>query len=404
MPRLRVAILAADPEQFGHVQMRVNRTMCAQIVSSHNQATGPLNDNALQGLRTAGAEVAIVALGPGRSSQQVGWIETLRSCLPAMPLLAVGPMDAKVIVLAMRAGASEYLDENCSDSNLLDAFSRLASAQGSARSKREERGRLFAVYSAKGGSGGTTVAVNLAVALKERMANVALVDLATLGHTPLHLDARPVFGLADAVQNLHRLDRALLEGFMVSCAEGVRLLAGPGHPGEDFPAAGVVTVLEVLTGYYPCVVVDCSTRCDAAARAIYQACDAALLVTQSDAVSLWNAAHIREFLDQGGEAQKLHLAVNRFRATPAASEKDIEAATQLPVFCKIPNQFPVVAKAIERGAPAGAGNSELARAFRDLAVQLLAEHGPVPEIAPVEAKKERPNRILERLLSLNFAR
>jgi pilus assembly protein CpaE len=404
MPKLRLAIFAADSEQLGRVQARVNRTMCAQIVSAHSQGAGLLNDAVLQEFRATGAEMALVATGNGRGSQPVAWIEALHTTVPGMPVLAIGPMDAKLIVAVMRAGATEYLDENFSDSTLLDAFARLASSHEQTHSQAGERGRLYAVYSAKGGSGATTVAVNLAVAVKERVPKVALVDLATLGHTPLHLDARPAFGVADAVQNLHRLDRALLESFMFGCADGVRLLAGPGYPGVDFPAPEVVATLQLLTGYYGCVIVDCSTRCDATARAIYQRCEAALLVTQSDAISLWSAAQIREFLMQGSDGHKLHLVVNRYRATPAASDKDIEAATKLPVFGKIPNQFQAVSKAIERGAPAGAGNSELARTFRELAVQLLGEQGAVPDVADTNEKKERPNRILERLLSLNFAR
>jgi pilus assembly protein CpaE len=404
MSRLKIAIFAPDQEQLGILQVRLNRTMCGHCVFGHSQATPLLSDSLLHEVRAVAPDVALIALGSAQPAQRVACIESVRSALPSAAVLAVGPMDPRLIVMAMRAGGREYLEEHFSDANLLEALSRLAASREQEMTERSERGKLYAVFSAKGGSGGTTVAVNLAVALKERVHTVALVDLATLGHTPLHLDARPVFGMMDAVQNLHRLDRALLESFMASSQNGVRLLAGPGFPGMDFPAQEVARVLEVLTSYYPCTVVDCSTRCDAVARAVYQRCDSALLVTQSDAVSLWSVAHVREFLVEGSDPDKLHLALNRFRTAPTMPDKDIEAITQTPIYCKIPNQFNVVANAIDRGAPAGNGNSELARCFRELAAQLLPQQGYGAALGNQETKKERPSRILERLLNLNPAR
>jgi pilus assembly protein CpaE len=401
MTRLRTAIFTTDLEQLSALQSRVNRTICAHSVFAHTQAAGVLADSVLQEARALDPDLALVSLGREQAAERVGCIERLREALPHSAVLAVGPMDPRLIVAAMRAGAREYLDENFSDSNLLDAFSRMAASHEQARVDRAGRAKLFAVFSAKGGSGGTTVAINLAMALQERVQSVAVVDLATLGHTPLHLDARPVFGLMDAVQNLHRLDRSLLESFMVSC-QGVRLLAGPGYPGVDFPAEDVGRVLEVLAANYRAVVVDCSTRCDAAARIVFQRCESALLVAQTDAISLWSAARIREFLVDGSDADKLSLVVNRFRATPPLPEKEIEATTQMPIACKVPNQFQLVAKAIDRGSPAGLGNSDLARCFRELAAQLLP--GSAPVLAHREAKGERPNRILERLLNLSPAR
>jgi len=401
MTRLRTAIFCADSDQLSALQSRVNRTMCAQSVFAHTQAAGVLAESALHEVRALEPDLALVSLGREHAVERAGYIESLREALPRAAVLAVGPMDPPLIVAAMRAGAREYLDESFSDSNLIEALSRMAASHEQSRVDRVGRAKLYAVFSAKGGSGGTTVAINLAMALQERVQGVAVVDLATLGHTPLHLDARPVFGLMDAVQNLHRLDRSLLESFMVSC-QGVRLLAGPGYPGVDFPAEDIGRVLDVVGANYRAVIVDCSTRCDAAARIVYQRCEAALLVAQTDAISLWSAARIREFLVEGGDADKLSLVINRHRSNTSLPEKEIEATTQMPITCKVPNQFQQVAKAIDRGSPAGLGNSELARCFQELAAQLLP--GSMPKLGDSADKKERPHRILERLLNLSPAR
>src|SRR5579864_9592816 len=113
----------------------------------------------------------------------------------------------------MRAGAREYIERPPTTTDLLEAFVRLTTAQ---RRGRQEgpRGKVFSVINAKGGSGATTVAVNLALALHSAHGQTALVDLAPLGHTALHMNLKPLFSVTDALRNLHRLDSSLLESFM----------------------------------------------------------------------------------------------------------------------------------------------------------------------------------------------
>ena len=88
---------------------------------------------------------------------------------------------------------------------------------------------------AKGGSGATTVAVNLALALQSAHGQAALVDLAPLGHCSLHLNVKPVFSVTDATRNLHRMDSSLLESFMTRHNGGLQLLAGSNVPGRSIP-------------------------------------------------------------------------------------------------------------------------------------------------------------------------
>ena len=88
------------------------------------------------------------------------------------------------------------------------------------------RGKVFTVVNAKGGSGATTIAVNLALALHSAHGNVALIDIAPLGHAALHMNVKPQFTVVDAIRNLHRLDSSLLDSFMTRHNGGLQLLAG----------------------------------------------------------------------------------------------------------------------------------------------------------------------------------
>ena len=190
----------------------------------------------------------------------------------------------------------------------------MAASHEQSRVDRVGRAKLYAVFSAKGGSGGTTVAINLAMALQERVQGVAVVDLATFGPYPSAPGCASgiwIDGCGPESAPPGPLPARKLHGVLPGRPAARR----PWIPGGRLPRRDIGRVLDVVGANYRAVIVDCSTRCDAAARIVYQRCEAALLVAQTDAISLWSAARIREFLVEGGDADKLSLVINRHRST-----------------------------------------------------------------------------------------
>ena len=164
----------------------------------------------------------------------------------------------QVIVSAMRSGAREFIERPTTTTDLLEAFVRLTAAQRKV-DREGPRGKVFTVVNAKGGSGATTMAVNLALALQSAHGNVALVDIAPLGHAALHMNLKPQFTVADAIRNLHRLDSSLLESFMTRHSGGLQLLAGANTPLVVEPAtAEFARLFDLLVGHFRYVVVDAS--------------------------------------------------------------------------------------------------------------------------------------------------
>jgi pilus assembly protein CpaE len=236
------------------------------------------------------------------------------------------------------------------------------------------------VANAKGGAGATTVAVNTAVALQELHGGVLLVDFALLGHAALHLNARPTFGLTDALQNLHRMDTSLLQGLMTTCKNGLQLLAGPQEPQHSTPtAAELARLFDLLVSQFRYVVVDCSNRTDQTARLLCDLSNAVLLVAQSDVVSLWSAGRLRSFLEEGGGRDRVRLVLNRYKKIPGFGDEDVEAATGCKLLWKIPNNHQAIAPAIDKGSPVALHESaDVGRSFRSLAAT-LAEASPTAE-------------------------
>jgi Flp pilus assembly CpaE family ATPase len=231
----------------------------------------------------------------------------------------------------------------------------------------------------KGGAGGTTVAVNTAIALQESQGGVLLVDFAPLGHCSLHLNVRPTFGVVDALKNLHRLDASLLEGLMTQCQGGLQLLAGPQQPQSVTPAvAELARLFDLLVAHFRYVVVDCSGRLDQTARLLCDLSNAVLLVAQADVVSLWSASRIRTFLEEGAARDRVRIVLNRYKKIPGFTDEDVEKATNCKLLWKVPNNFQSIAPAIDKGIPVALENNEIGRSFQSLAAA-LAQASPAGE-------------------------
>jgi pilus assembly protein CpaE len=373
MPELSVVIVAADNEQRAVLQVLVDGTSVARAVHTHASFPIAANDPLVRRIQATKADVVLVDIPADNAILALRAIELLHQELPSMALFAIGSISQpQVIVGAMRAGAREFIERPTTTTDLLEAFVRLTAAQRKVN-REGTSGKVFMVVNAKGGSGATTVAVNLALALQSAHGNTALVDLAPLGHTQLHMNLKPLFNVTDAIRNLHRLDSSLLESFMTRHNDGLQLLAGPNVPVAVEPStAEFARLFDMLMGQFRYVVVDASTRIDPTTRLVCSLSQTVLMVVNADVASLWSAARVQQYLgESGGGREKVNLVLNRFRKIPGFSESDAEAAAGVKLLWKIPNQYFAVSTAIDRGVPVLAQNhTEIARSFTGLAARL----------------------------------
>jgi len=401
MHGIAVALLTEDREQLVVLQNRLDSTQIARNVFSNLGLPVSTTDPVLRQMQDQHAEVVLVDVSNQDPQRSIHAIELIRATTSDVAIFAVGDMrDPVTIVGAMRAGAGEYIDRASGTNGLLEAFTRYSSARSKSRSTG--KARVFTVVNAKGGSGATTLAVNTAVAMQQNHGQTILLDFSPVGHASLHLNAHPSFSVMDALQNLHRMDAALLEGLMTSTKDGLHLLAGPQQPLLSAPApAELARLFDLLVSHYRYVIVDCSGRMDQTTRLLSDLSNAVLLVTQTDVVSLWSAGRIRLFLEEGTSRNRLRLVMNRYKKIPGFTEEEIEKVTSCKILWKIPNDYQLIAPAIDRGAPvAGHDNQEVSRAFRSLADLLAqapsaAEEGLDLVFQPEkDAKKKAPNRLL----------
>lgn len=382
MPELSVAIVAADSEQRAVLQVLVDGTSVAKVVHSSASLPVAATDPVARRIHSHRPEVILVDVPVDNATGALHAIELLHQEMPEVAVFAIGSMaQPQMIVNAMRSGAREYIERPTTTTDLLEAFVRLTAAQRKIR-REGKRGKVFAVANAKGGSGATTVAVNLALALQAAHGNTALVDIAPLGHASLHLNVKPQFTVNDAIENLHRMDTSLMDGFMTRHNGGLQLLAGAATPMAEPSTSEFARLFDMLVNHYRYTVVDVSSRLDSATRLVCNLAEVVLLVAHADVASLWSAARVVQYLGDSGGRDRVRLLLNRFRKIPGFSEEDAEAAAGIKLLWRVPNQYFAVSTAIDRGIPLmQQGHTEIARSFAGLATALTQDDDDVKRSA-----------------------
>src|ERR1700704_509471 len=375
MPELSVAVFATDNDQRAVLQVLVDGTSVAHTVCAQANLPVAATDSVIRKTQGFAPHVMLVDIEDHQVSAALRAIEILHQELPDAAVFAVGGMSqSQLIVSAMRAGAREYIERPTTTTDLLEAFVRQTSTRRKP-GRETSRGKILTVVNAKGGSGATTVAVNLPLALQSIQHSIALVDLAPLGHCALHLNLKPAFTVSDALTNLHRLDSSLLDSFMARHAGGLQVLAGANAPAPIEPSASeFARLFDTMAGLFRYIVVDVSSRLDSATRLVSNLSERVLLVGHADVASLWSAGRVAQYLGEHGSRDRFALVLNRYRKVSGFNEAETEAAIGAPVLWRIPNQYFAVSTAIDRGIPViQQGNTEIARSITGLAEHLTKD-------------------------------
>ncbi len=369
MPELSVAIFATDNDQRAVLQVLVDGTSVARTVCANSTLPLAVTDSVIHKTQAFAPDVILVDIASDNAPTALRALDLLHQEIPGAALFAIGPMtQPQLIVNAMRSGVREYIERPTTTTDLLEAFVRLTATRRKP-GRENRRGKVFTVVNGKGGSGATTVAVNLALALQSINHSTALIDLAPLGHCALHLNLKPSFTISDAISNLHRLDSSLLESFMARHDRGLQVLAGASSPSAIEPSASdFARLFDMMTGMFHYIVVDASSRIDSATRLAGNLSEKILLIAHADVASLWGAGRVAHYLAETGSRERFGLVLNRYRKVSGFDEAEAEAAIGAPVLWRIPNQYFAVSTAIDRGVPVmHTGNTEISRSISALA-------------------------------------
>ena len=282
---------------------------------------------------------------------------------------------------AFEAGADEVLmlpvvseEEGVSvASDVLFTFQKaLARRNGGPSASAQSHSQMICVLGAKGGTGKTVVASNLAVALASEGASVALVDLnLQCGDLALALGLQPDRTIYDLATSGGALDAEKLEAFLGRHESGVRVLMAPTRPDQS---SSVTTefldrAYSLLRAMHDFVIVDTPPGFTPEVIASIDGASDVCMVATLDVLSLKSARVGLETLRlMGYDLNRVRLVLNRADSRVGLDANDVEAIVGGAPDVLVPSHRDVTravneAKLIVTSSP----RSEAARAFKKLA-------------------------------------
>ena len=213
--------------------------------------------------------------------------------------------------------------------------------------------RVVSIYSASGGSGKTTVAVNLATTLAKSGRRTALIDLClNFGDVDLFLNIKAKDTIAELVQEKNEFNIDDIKSFSMRHASGLTVLCAPTSPkyAEYVTEQHVDNLVSVMRPYFDFIIID--LPCDLSDRSLaaIENSDDLLLITRRDIPSLRASKSMMNILSTLHQNDKVCVIVNQDQKS-VLSDSDFERVLEMPIKYSIPVDTKTVKRSQESGDP-----------------------------------------------------
>jgi len=341
--------------------------------------------------------------------------EAIRQKSPSVQIVILSVQnDPNYMRRAMLAGARDFLTKPPMADELIGAVRRAGSMARDERSKAAAQayipqaaamgqayapmavanGRIIMVYSPKGGTGVTTLAVNLALTLHNDQTRGVLVDAnLQFGDVAVFLNEQGKNTVLDLAPRADELDPEIVQEVMIKhAASGMHVLPSPSRPeyAEKVPSDQFAKLLTFLKQMYAYIVVDTTPVLNDITLSVLDIADLIVLVVTQDIPSIKNA---RLFLDLlatlGVQREKVCLVMNRYDKRIKIVPERVADNLKQPVVAVVPLDEAVVIPAVNSGVPfvLDKKNQPSARAVYALAEVVREQISKLDSVGTVKGKK-----------------
>jgi len=358
-------------------------------------AEGPLAEAEM----VAGGVETLDALTPGqfdlvvidadawRADELAQAVKALGAAKAPPPVLLTGEsLPAGLVRNLLRLEQADILEAPFTPDQFAQALQALIAGAAAAAAQPAApvgASRCWAVSGAVGGSGATTIAVEIATALAARdEGRVCLIDLNLVdGAAAAYLGSTGAMRLADFATAAERIDQAMLAALATPVTDRLDLLAHPRDP-QAFETAGreaVLRVLEVACETYDQVILDMPRHRRAWTLEALAGCDEVLVISELTVPALLAArAFSDEIEDALGAGLKPRIVLNRLASRmfgPAPSMAEAERALQRKAVGGISSDWEAAAASANLGGPIAQHRpkSKIVKDVQGLIERLLAE-------------------------------
>lgn len=333
--------------------------------------------------------------------------ELIRRNNPATQIVILSVQgDPNYMRRAMLAGARDFLTKPPAVDDLTSALRRAGKMAHDEHSKAatqqaavaqvaaagaagQGNGKVITVYSPKGGTGTTTIAVNLAIAMHREDAPVALVDAnLQFGDVAVFLNEQVKNSVVDLAPRADELDPEIVQEVMIThAASGIKLLASPTKPEEAENVTGeqFAKMVQYLRRIFEYIVIDCSSILTDVVLGAMDASDIIVLISTQEIPAIKDA---RLFLDLANvikiEKRRILFIMNRYEKRIGILAEKVAESFKHEIIGLIPYDERVL-QAVNRGIPLMLGDKKTPTAFSK-SIQALDEtiRQRITDFSPVE--------------------
>ncbi|MDM8520540.1 response regulator [Anaerolineales bacterium HSG6] len=308
---------------------------------------------------------------------------------------------------SMLAGAREFLIKPFSSDELVSSIRRVyqlgatrrqalptiqipPDAETADTSVPQEHGKIITVFSAKGGVGCSSIAVNLAVALQQNAAAKVVVVDANLqfGDIGVLLNLYASRTIVDLADNADDLDDELINDVLIVHSSGIKALLAPTRPEEadNISPSFTVEVLEHLKTSFDIIIVDTSSVLDEYVLSVLDIADKIVVVTTPEIPAIKDAKlffEITEALEY--ERDRIMFVLNKEDKRINIRAEDIEANIKYRIEGRLPLDERVATTAVNQGIPfvLSSRSSRLSQEAITLSTHLMKTFNPsISDIEP----------------------
>ncbi|HET6969805.1 MAG TPA: cellulose synthase operon protein YhjQ/BcsQ [Phenylobacterium sp.] len=316
----------------------------------------------MEALGAGGYDLVLIDADAWDAAALATAVKTLSAMRPAPPVLMVGEtLPAGLVRNVLRLDAADILEAPFTDDQLQGAVAGLLADAQPAPALTGVSARCWAISGAVGGSGATTLAIEIASALaaqsgKDR--SVCFVDLNLAdGAAAAYLGAEPTLHLADFGSAADRIDAAMLQAFVTPVAKGLDLMAGVRNPNafDAVSREAVLRLLEVACECYEWVILDIPRHRRPWTLEALAGCDEILVISELTVPALLAARAYSDEIEDGlSTGLRPRIVLNRLASRmfgPAPSMNEAEKALQRKAEAGISSDWEAAAASANLGGP-----------------------------------------------------
>jgi len=278
----------------------------------------------------------------------------------------------------------------------------MPTAAGTAAYQSSPEGKLLLIYSPKGGTGCSTLATNLAIAMAQTTSKkVALVDASLqFGDADVLLNLQGTQTIIDATKRIDELDSDLLSVLMSTHPSGIKVLSAPLSPVDSDTIGPEVykQVLGRLQKAFDFVVLDTWSYLDDTVLAAIDLAERILIVMTPEIPCIKSTKQFFEIAEAlEFPLDRVDLILNKVYPRDGIRAEQIENSMKHKIQAQFEFEPQATRQAVNQGKPVidAQPNHPLSLGFLHLAQQVVASMEPEPaEAAAGEAapQAERPRR------------